>query len=48
MISDWLDAGSQTFMIGLSASVFIIVAKLLVARYGDIMPNVVRDLVALV
>lgn len=48
MISDWLDAGSQTFMIGLAASVWIILAKLLVARYGEILPNVVRDLVALI
>lgn len=48
MITNWLDAGTQTFMIGLAASVWIILAKLLAARYGEILPNTVRDLIALI
>ena len=48
MMSGWLSASSQTFMIGLAASVWIILAKLVVARYGEIIPTAIRDLVALI
>lgn len=48
MVNEWMSAGSQTFMIGLAAAVWIIIAKLLVARYGESLPSFVRDLVALI
>ena len=48
MVNEWLSVSTQTFMIGLAASVWIIIVKLLVARFGESIPTVVRDLVALI
>lgn len=43
---DWLDASSRTFMIGLAAFVWIVIMKLVAGKYGDWMPQPVRDLIA--
>ena len=48
IVGDWLDASTRVFYIGLAAAVFIIVAKLLAARYERFMPQSVRDLIAII
>lgn len=47
-LNDWIDTSSRTFMIGLSAFVWIVIAKLVAASAGPWLPKPVSDLIALV
>lgn len=43
-----LDVASQSFTVGLAAFLWIVVVKILAARFGDYIPTPVRDLIAIV
>lgn len=47
-MTEWLDTSTDIFRIGVSAIIFIGIVKLLVARFGEIIPNPIRDFIAIV